>query len=177
MIDESTEFGQRVASRMREDSAIWLTTVASDGTPQPTPVWFVWDGATSVLMYSQPGQAKLRNAGRHSRASLNLDGNRHGGNIVVLHGDVRISDDPPVSQAAEYVRSTASGSRASGRRSSSSRSCSPCRSGSRSRGTGALEMSGGEPRLSAVTDAIEAFAGGGLVVVSDGEDRENEADS
>ena len=103
MIDESTEFGQRVASRMREDSAIWLTTVASDGTPQPTPVWFVWDGAASVLMYSQPGQAKLRNVGRHSRASLNLDGNRHGGNIVVLHGDVRISDAPPVSQASEYV--------------------------------------------------------------------------
>jgi PPOX class probable F420-dependent enzyme len=55
MIDESTEFGQRVARRMREDSAIWLTTVAPDGTPQPTPVWFVWDGTGSVLMYSQAG--------------------------------------------------------------------------------------------------------------------------
>ena len=33
-----------------------------------------------------------------------------------------------------------------------------------------------EPRLTAVQDAIDSFATGGLVVVSDGEDRENEAD-
>jgi hypothetical protein len=34
----------RVAQRLREDAVIWLTTVAANGTPQPNPVWFLWDG-------------------------------------------------------------------------------------------------------------------------------------
>lgn len=103
MFDETTEFGARAALRLREDSAIWLTTVAPDGTPQPTPVWFLYDGSKSVLIYSQPKQAKLRNIAHNGRASLNLDGNRHGGNIVVCHGDIVISDDPAVDQAPAYL--------------------------------------------------------------------------
>ncbi len=45
----STPFGARVAQRLREEHLIWLTTVGADGTPQPNPVWFLWDGA-SVLV-------------------------------------------------------------------------------------------------------------------------------
>jgi PPOX class probable F420-dependent enzyme len=103
VFDETTEFGARAAARMREDTAIWLATVAPDGTPQPTPVWFLWDGAKSVLIYSQPHQAKLRNVAHNGRASLNLDGNRHGGNIVVCHGDIAVSDDPAVDQMPAYL--------------------------------------------------------------------------
>jgi len=103
VFDETSEFGARAALRLREDSAIWLTTVAPDGTPQPTPVWFLYDGSKSVLIYSQPNQAKLRNIAHNGRASLNLDGNRHGGNIVVCHGDIVISDDPAVDQAPAYL--------------------------------------------------------------------------
>ena len=42
--DPATPFGACVAQRLREDAVIWLTTVAANGTPQPNPVWFLWDG-------------------------------------------------------------------------------------------------------------------------------------
>ena len=33
MLDESTEFGARVARRLSEEQLMWLTTVRADGTP------------------------------------------------------------------------------------------------------------------------------------------------
>jgi hypothetical protein len=46
MIDTNTEFGQRVARRLAEERIAWLTTIDSNGAPQPRPIWFLWDGAT-----------------------------------------------------------------------------------------------------------------------------------
>ena len=51
MPDPSTPFGERIARRLREEHLIWLTTVDAFGTPQPNPVWFLWDGDT-VLIYN-----------------------------------------------------------------------------------------------------------------------------
>ena len=59
MIDLSTEFGQRVQRRLTEERIIWLTTVSEGSTPQPRPVWFLWDGET-FLIYSRPNTYKLR---------------------------------------------------------------------------------------------------------------------
>ncbi len=56
--DPTTEFGARVAARLRDERIIWLTTTGADGTPQPNPVWFLWDGA-SFLIYSLPDAARL----------------------------------------------------------------------------------------------------------------------
>lgn len=103
MLDEGTEFGQRAARRLREDVLAWLTTVSRDGTPQPVPVWFLWDGDASILLYSRPDTPKLRNIARSHRVSLNLDGNGRGGDIVVCLGDARVSDDPPADAVPEYV--------------------------------------------------------------------------
>src|SRR5436190_12240754 len=50
LVDASTEFGQRVERRLREEKIAWLTTVAPSGTPQPVPVWFLWDGSDSMLI-------------------------------------------------------------------------------------------------------------------------------
>ena len=49
VIDPDTEFGARVERRLREDVIGWLVTVSADGTPQPNPVWFVWDGETALI--------------------------------------------------------------------------------------------------------------------------------
>ena len=59
MIDLATEKGARADERLRADEVAWLITVAADGTPVPTPVWFLWDG-TSILVYSQRDKPKLR---------------------------------------------------------------------------------------------------------------------
>ncbi len=103
MLDECTEFGQRAARRLREEVLAWLTTVDRRGTPQPVPVWFLWDGADSILLYSRPDTPKLRNIAHNARVSLHLDGNGQGGDIVVCLGDARVSDDPPADEVPEYV--------------------------------------------------------------------------
>jgi PPOX class probable F420-dependent enzyme len=102
-IDTATPFGARAAQRLREDKIAWLTTTSADGTPQPTPVWFLWDGADSFLIYSKPGTPKLRNIAERPRVSLHLDGNGEGGDIVVVLGTLAISDDPPAHAVSEYV--------------------------------------------------------------------------
>jgi PPOX class probable F420-dependent enzyme len=99
----STPFGERVERRLSEERLIWLTTISADGTPQPNPVWFLWDGS-SVLIYSLPDAARIANLNRNPKVALNFDGNGQGGNIVVITGEVRISqDDPPADQLPAYV--------------------------------------------------------------------------
>lgn len=71
-IDTSTEFGAKVAQRIEEQKLAWLTTVSGDGTPQPNPVWFIFDNGTFVI-FSQPNQAKLTNIRRTGRVSFNLE--------------------------------------------------------------------------------------------------------
>ncbi len=103
MIDTTTEFGQRVARRLAEERIAWLTTVDSNDAPQPRPIWFLWDGAT-FLLYSRPGTAKLRHIVERPQVSLNLDGDRLGGDIVVFTGQAAIDPAaPPADQVPAYV--------------------------------------------------------------------------
>jgi PPOX class probable F420-dependent enzyme len=103
LIDASTEFGRRAERRLHEEKLAWLTTVDGSGSPQPVPVWFLWDGDDSILIYSQPDTAKLRSIERNSRVSLHLDGNGLGGDIVVATGEAAVSDDPPADELPAYV--------------------------------------------------------------------------
>jgi len=78
-VDSSSEFGRRAERRLHEEKIAWLTTVDGAGCPQPVPVWFLWDGDDSVLLYSRPETPKLRAITANPRVSLNLDGNGQGG--------------------------------------------------------------------------------------------------
>jgi PPOX class probable F420-dependent enzyme len=100
-IDESTDFGARVAAHLRDDVVVWMTTVTPKGSPLPSPVWFHWDGAESVVMFSQPG-ARQRNIEANPRVSLNFAGDGRGGDIVVLSGRATI-EAPPADRLAAYV--------------------------------------------------------------------------
>jgi PPOX class probable F420-dependent enzyme len=103
VLDTSTKFGKRAERRLRTAIVGWLTTVASDGTPQPNAVWFVWDGATA-LMYSIPNQAKLKNIARNPRVSLHLDSSSRGDSVVILTGSAAVDDTaPPLSKNRAYV--------------------------------------------------------------------------
>ena len=104
LVDESTTFGARAARRLRDEKLGWLTTVRADGTPVPVPVWFLWDGEASFLIYSRPGTAKLRNIERNPKVALSLDGDGQGGDIVVVLGEARVADgEPPADQVPDYV--------------------------------------------------------------------------
>jgi PPOX class probable F420-dependent enzyme len=93
MIDLTTELGLRATKRLQEEYVVWLTTVSQDGTPQPNPVWFYWDGK-ELLIYSQPAAHKLRNIARHPRVALNFQADDEGGNIIVLTGNAKVDKNP-----------------------------------------------------------------------------------
>lgn len=103
VVDASTKFGKRAERRLRTEAVGWLTTVSSDGTPQPNAVWFVWDG-TTALMYSIPDQAKLKNIARNPHVSLHLDSKNHGDSVVILTGTAAVDEAaPPLSKNRAYV--------------------------------------------------------------------------
>jgi PPOX class probable F420-dependent enzyme len=102
-LDTATEFGARVARRLRDELIGWLVTVGADQTPQPLPVWFLWDGQ-ALLIYSRPDTAKLRNIARNPRVALHLDGDGRGGDVVILTGEARLAPDAPAAtQVPLYV--------------------------------------------------------------------------
>jgi PPOX class probable F420-dependent enzyme len=103
VLDETSEWGSRAARRLREEIIGWLTSVSSEGAPRPIPVWFLWDGERSMLLYSRPGKRKLDNIAQNPRASLNLDSDGVDADIVICWGDLRKSDDPPADRVPDYV--------------------------------------------------------------------------
>jgi PPOX class probable F420-dependent enzyme len=96
--DRATAYGERVRRRLTDEMTIWLTTVGRDGTPQPNPVGFLWDGGGTVLTYSQTDARRLANIRRQPLVSLNFDSNG-GDDIVVLTGTAEILDDYPAVSA------------------------------------------------------------------------------
>lgn len=103
MIDPNTSFGARVVRRLSEERIIWLATVDQNQMPQPSPVWFYWDGE-SFLIYSRPDQPKLRNITRNPNVALHFDGDGRGGDIIIFTGEARIDESaPPANKVAEYA--------------------------------------------------------------------------
>ena len=103
VIDPSTEKGARVAARLRDEIVAWLVTVAPDGTPVPTPVWFWWDGET-LLVYSQPEKPKLRNIAANPRVAVALRTDELGDDLVVITGEAAVDEAaPPALELPRYI--------------------------------------------------------------------------
>ena len=103
VIDPATEAGARVTERLRDDVVAWLVTVAADGTPVPTPIWFVWDGET-ILLYSQPDKPKLRHIAAKPRVAVALRTDVHGDIVTVVTGEASVDLAAPRADAvATYV--------------------------------------------------------------------------
>jgi PPOX class probable F420-dependent enzyme len=102
-IDTKTEFGQRVERRLRDEQVIWLVTVRPNGQPEPSPVWFLWDGAT-FLIYSQPNTVKVKDIAADPRVALHLNSAPSGEDVVILTGEAREDRSaPPVDQNPVYL--------------------------------------------------------------------------
>jgi PPOX class probable F420-dependent enzyme len=92
--DLSTDFGARLAARLQTEYIVWLTTVRADLTPQPTPVWFWWDGA-AVLIYSQPKRQKVINIEQRPTVALHFNSDARGDEVMVITGTARIDPATP----------------------------------------------------------------------------------
>jgi PPOX class probable F420-dependent enzyme len=104
MIDFNTKFGRQVKRRLAKEMALWFTTVGSDLTPQPRPVWFLWDGE-SFLIFSQPGAHKVRHLKAHPRVSLNLLSDEFGHGVAVFTGTAAVDpSEAPAHQVTPYFK-------------------------------------------------------------------------
>lgn len=102
-LDTTTEFGRRVQRRLQEERIVWLTTVAGGQTPQPRPVWFLWDGE-AFLIFSEPDTHKLQHIASNPKVALNFNGDEFGGDIVVFTGEAQVAEDvPPADEISDYV--------------------------------------------------------------------------
>lgn len=103
VIDPGTEKGARADARLRADEVAWLITVAADGTPVPTPVWFWWDG-TSIVVYSQRDKPKLQHIAANPRVAVALRTDALGDEITVITGQAAVDASlPSADRVPEYV--------------------------------------------------------------------------
>ena len=82
----SADRRDRVETRLQTNLMAWLTTVSPAGRPDSVPVWFLVRDDDSVLIYSQPGKAKLRNLAANPNVALGLDVTDIGRDIIRIEG-------------------------------------------------------------------------------------------
>jgi PPOX class probable F420-dependent enzyme len=95
----TTRYSPQIEQRLRDEQIIWLTTVRADGTPEPNPVWFYWDGS-SFLIYGMRDSHKLRHLAHNPKVALNLNSDESGGRVAIFTGEARIeSTSDPIDAA------------------------------------------------------------------------------
>ena len=102
--DTTTPFGRRVAQRLRDERIIWLTAIDTTGTPQPNPVWFLWDGET-ILVFNQTSAKRLQHIARNPRVALNFNTTADGGSdLVIITGEATLNPNEKLAhEIPEYV--------------------------------------------------------------------------
>ncbi|HEY8302823.1 MAG TPA: TIGR03667 family PPOX class F420-dependent oxidoreductase [Jatrophihabitans sp.] len=98
-------YGRRVRDRLEHETLVWFTTVSADGTPQPNPVWFLWEPDTeSILIYNATHAKRIGHVAVRPRVALNFEADEHGGDVVVLTGVAEQAlDVPPATGHETYL--------------------------------------------------------------------------
>src|SRR5512146_3302997 len=95
MLEIPSKLRAEARRRLKEEYFVWMTTVGSDLTPQPRPVWFIWQD-DSFLIYSQPRAHKVHHILQHPRVALHFNCNAIAeADVLVFVGEARIDPDAP----------------------------------------------------------------------------------
>lgn len=95
MIDFTSDFGRVVKQHIDDQYAIWLTTVDSNLTPQPRPVWFVWE-QESFLIFSQAKAYKVAQIKKNPKVALHFNTDESGDkHVIVFTGEASIDTGCP----------------------------------------------------------------------------------
>jgi PPOX class probable F420-dependent enzyme len=91
--------------RLSKEYFIWLTTVGSDLSPQPRPVWFIWE-KDSFLIYSQPNAHKVQHLMRHPKVALHFNADQTADkDVLVFIGTASVDPEaPPAHKVPAYLR-------------------------------------------------------------------------
>ena len=92
MADPKKKLESKAKSHIRQEYVIWLTTVDSTGTPQPRPVWFIWD-KDSFLIFSQPHAHKVAHIRNNPSVSLHFNTDETGDKNVIVYVGIASIDE------------------------------------------------------------------------------------
>lgn len=99
MVDLASDFGRVVQQHLLQEHVIWLTTVDSKLTPQPRPVWFIWQD-DAFLIFSQAKAQKIKHIATNPRVALHFNtdetGDRH---VIVFTGQAAVDAECPAAHA------------------------------------------------------------------------------
>ena len=104
--DFKSTFGRVALQRIKKEYFTWLTTVDPTSTPQPRPVWFVWEN-DSFLIFSQAIAHKLKHIQKNPQVSLhfNTSDDKGESQVIVMIGSARIDTEcPPVYKHRAYLK-------------------------------------------------------------------------
>ena len=90
--------------RLATEAIGWLTTVSGGGVPSTAPVWFFLEDDDTITVYSKDPSVRVRNVDENDRVTLHLDGDGHGGAIVVVNASAIVDrSDPGAAHHAGFV--------------------------------------------------------------------------
>ena len=93
-----------VEGRLQTNLMAWLTTVSPSGRPHTVPVWFLVQDDDTILIYSEPGRAKLRNIATNPQVALGLDVTDLGRDVIRFEGTAaHVPAHPPANEVPAYL--------------------------------------------------------------------------
>lgn len=110
MVDLTSKFGRAVKEHLNNQYVIWLTTVDSHLTPQPRPVWFIWE-EDSFLIFSQAKAYKVKHILKNPKVALHFNTDETGDeHVIIFLGAASIDTNcPPAHQVPAYFEKYKSG--------------------------------------------------------------------